>query len=283
MPRSWDHDVLRAAWHAEETRAFTGWDFSYLEGRVDTDPLPWDYRAIAVEHLKPSDRLLDMGTGGGEFLLALGHRRELTTVTEAWPPNVDLCRQRLAPLGITVAQTFDDDRLPFPDASFDVVLNRHASFDAAEVFRVLAPGGVFVTQQVGGRNNADLAGRLIDNRMLSPQSRDLAGSHRVLLDAGFAIRVEGEAFPVSRYMDVGAVVYQTRVIKWEFPGFSVDACFDKLLDLHDQLATGQPITATEHRFMLVAAKPAPQGSSAFVAGSVGTRSSGVASASDQSV
>lgn len=54
-----------------------------------------------------------MGTGGGEFLLSLEHPYKLTSVTEAYPPNVELCKRTLFPLGITVAQTYDDDKLPF--------------------------------------------------------------------------------------------------------------------------------------------------------------------------
>jgi len=61
---------LRRRWLAEQDCGFAGWDFSYLDGRTATDPLPWDYRAVVDEHLKPSGRLLDMGTGGGEFLLS---------------------------------------------------------------------------------------------------------------------------------------------------------------------------------------------------------------------
>ena len=53
----------------------------------------------------PEKELLDMGTGGGEFLLTLGHPGEHTTVTEGYPPNVQLCRQRLEPLGIQVVDS----------------------------------------------------------------------------------------------------------------------------------------------------------------------------------
>ena len=35
-------------------------------------------------------RLLDMDTGGGEFLLSLGHPFERTAATEGYPPNVEL-------------------------------------------------------------------------------------------------------------------------------------------------------------------------------------------------
>lgn len=46
--------------------------------------------------------------------------------------------------------------LPFRDASFDVVLDRHEAYDPSDVARVLASGGVFLTQQVHGRSYAEL-------------------------------------------------------------------------------------------------------------------------------
>lgn len=45
-------------------------------------------------------QLLDYDTGGGEFLLSLGHPYRNTAATEGYPPNVELCRQVLLPLGV---------------------------------------------------------------------------------------------------------------------------------------------------------------------------------------
>ena len=93
-------DAYREQWLREEKAAFEGWDFSYLKGRCISEALPWEYRGILAEYLKPDDMLLDMGTGGGEFLLSLDHPPKQTCVTEAYPPNIALCHERLAPLGI---------------------------------------------------------------------------------------------------------------------------------------------------------------------------------------
>ena len=45
-------------------------------------------------------------------------------------------------------KTEEDKPLPFADNSFDLVLNRHDSYDVNEVRRVLKPGGYFITQDV---------------------------------------------------------------------------------------------------------------------------------------
>lgn len=45
-----------------------------------------------------------------------------------------------------------------------------------------------------------------------------------------------------------------RVIPWEFPGFSVDACLDRLLLAQQILERDGVISGTIHRFLLAARK-----------------------------
>ena len=144
----------------EEKAAFSGWDFSYLNGRWEHQELPWEYRDIVEKHLKTSYSLLDMGTGVGEFLLSLSHPYERMHATEGYPPNFELCKNKLGRLGIDVRYVEDDDKLPFGDGMFDIVIDRHESYSPAEVRRVLKQDGLFVTQQVGGSNNIKLSHRL---------------------------------------------------------------------------------------------------------------------------
>ena len=249
-----DRDRLKTLWKAEEARAFAGWDFSLIDGRWESAPLPWDYRALVLSVLKTDDWLLDMGTGGGEFLLTLGHPYVRTAVTEAYPPNVSLCQKKLKSLGITVASVTEDNCLPFEDGSFDMVINRHESFDPSEVYRILKPGGRFITQQVGGRNDADLSRRLIEG--FQPQFPDhtLENNVEALRACGFEILQAVQHTSPLRFLDVGAVVYFAKIIEWEFPGFSVDTCFDKLCGLQTELEETGYVEATEERFLIDTAK-----------------------------
>lgn len=123
--------------------------FSHLKNRWEEQATPWDYRKIIDQYLSNEHSLLDMGTGGGEFLLTLGHPYENTSITEGWEPNINLCKETLEPLGIRVKQVFDDNLLPFEDQTFDVIINRHESYNLKEVRRVLKKEGIFITQQVG--------------------------------------------------------------------------------------------------------------------------------------
>jgi len=74
-----DAATLIESWKEEESRPFTGWDFSYLDGRMLEDQPPWSYLTRADELMCQSTAVLDMGTGGGERLLRL---------REHWPGKV---------------------------------------------------------------------------------------------------------------------------------------------------------------------------------------------------
>ena len=66
---------LKELWKQEESIAHIhGWDFSHLQGRYEEEnDIPWDYEALIHRYLKKEMKLMDYDTGGGEFLLSLGH------------------------------------------------------------------------------------------------------------------------------------------------------------------------------------------------------------------
>ena len=121
-------------WYAEELAAHIhGWDFSHISGRyAEEDDLPWDYRTVINQHRRPDMALLDMDTGGGEFLLSLNHPHGNTAATEGYPPNIELCQHTLSPLGIEFRPANAGEVLPFADGRFDMVLNRHGDFNPQE-------------------------------------------------------------------------------------------------------------------------------------------------------
>lgn len=248
-----DND-LKTQWKYEENFAFQGWDFSHIDGRWESETLPWDYREIVLSFLKSTDKLLDMGTGGGECLLSFKHPYALTSVTEAYPPNVELCNKKLAPLGITVVQTYEDDKLSFENNSFAIVINRHESFDSAEVARILKKGGYFITQQVGVKNDFDLSQRLIKNFTPQFPMHTLENNTDALRKSGLEIEKAEEVFTPVRFFDVGALVYFAKIIEWEFPNFSVDNSLDSLRQCQRDIEENGFVQGTEHRFIIVAKK-----------------------------
>jgi len=245
-----------ASWKAEESIAHIhGWDFSHIKGRFteETD-LPWDYREAILRHLKPESRLLDIDTGGGEFLLSLGHPNDHLSATEAYPPNVTLCRETLLPLGIDFREADGNGSLPFGDESFDIVINRHGDFNPQEIHRVLKPDGYFITQQVGADNDRALVELLLGKTELPFPEQYLHIAVKKFQDAGFSILAEEECFRSIRFTDVGALVWFARIIQWEFPGFSVDSCLDALLNAQKIIEKTGFVEGKSHRFFLIAQK-----------------------------
>ena len=243
-------EELKTSWKREEDCAFIkGWDFSHIHGRYEEAEPPWDYEAIVRSVRKDEMKLLDYDTGGGEFLLSLGHPYENTAATEGYPPNVTLCRERLSPLGIDLRECKDAADIPFSDASFDIVINRHGDFDPPEIRRLLKPGGLFVTQQVGSCNDRDLVELVLPGTPKPFPHENQREQRARFEDAGFNI-----LFGPIMFYDVGAFVWFARIIEWEFPGFSVDRCFDRLLRLQETIEREGRICGTTHRYLIAARK-----------------------------
>jgi SAM-dependent methyltransferase len=251
-------DHLLDIWHrAEETRPL-GWDLGALADRVVPEELPWSWHSAVRSLLPMATHLLDMGTGGGEVLLEfVDDLPEDTAATEGWPPNLPVAREALEPHGITV---YDYDArapgssMPFAADTFDLVLNRHDSFDAEELVRVLDPGGIFLTEQVGGDDMKELRDWFGHD---APAHADwsLAVAMRELIEAG--MRVERQHTFHGSYLvrDVEALVLFSRHVPWAFPGdFGVDAYLPQLEAMHERSERGD-LRLTMSRFSLHAVSP----------------------------
>ena len=248
-------DLIRE-WKNEESLAYIhGWDFSHIAGRYSEEgDLHWDYRKEILRHLKPEMKILDIDTGGGEFLLSLEHPYVNTAATEGYSPNVDLCRRELVPLGVDFREWNGRGPLPFADGSFDIVINRHGDLDAAQIIRVLKLGGLFITQQVGAENDRELVELLCGETELPFPEQYLDLAVCKFRDAGFEILEAQECFRPIRFYDVGALVWFARIIQWEFPGFSVDTNLEGLMNAQRVLERDGYIEGRIHRFFLVARK-----------------------------
>jgi SAM-dependent methyltransferase len=242
---------------------FSGWDFSWLAAHSTDEALPWSYRSELARRVAGARCMLDMGTGGGEVLSRLAPRPPRTVATEGWPPNVPVAARRLRPLGIPVVQdegaadNFAEDRgrgrLPFRDGAFQLVANRHEAFRADEVSRVLAPGGMFITQQVDIRTYDDLY-RLLGLRVPEQPDSWLPLAQRQLRDAGLTVAVATAGEQRQRFYDVAAIIYYLRVVPWAVPEYSFEGYAGRLRELHET-AGAWPAIVRQRRFLVVAAKP----------------------------
>jgi len=142
-------DVRRIASSVGERR---GWDFSRV--RDARDPVPWEYVEVVLRFVRQTSRVLDIGTGGGEYFLSLAPHFGDGIGIDSSPSMIQVAHENTPKTlaGKISFEVMDARNLGFPDAMFDVVLNRHAPVFPAEIVRVLRPQGIFITQQVGERN-----------------------------------------------------------------------------------------------------------------------------------
>jgi SAM-dependent methyltransferase len=250
-----DQNSLIKRWKHEEQQPFTGWDFSYLDGRMLEGQPGWSYSSRAAKLLKRSLSVVDLDTGGGErFLKLREYWPKKVVATEHYPPNFKLATERLSPFGVKVLdiEITDSGQMPFVDGEFDLILNRHSGFNPFEVARVLARGGTFLTQQVHGLWAYDLIAAF-DAR---PQWPDATLEKYVprLKAAGLEIVNTQEWSGQLAFTDVGAIVYYLKAVPWLVPGFSVESHLKYLLNLQKQLEGQGTLAFVARKYLIEAHK-----------------------------
>lgn len=161
--------VMWRWWYGRLAKRYTAGDWTFMNyGHVppagETTPAlnPQDeadrlciqlyHRVASAAPLADKDVLeVGSGRGGGASFIARYHHPAKITGADFSPQAVALCQKRhaaVANLGFVVG---DAEHLPFPEASFDTVINvesshcyGHVEKFYAEVARVLRPGGWFL-------------------------------------------------------------------------------------------------------------------------------------------
>ncbi|MGE8207803.1 methyltransferase domain-containing protein [Heyndrickxia sp. NPDC080065] len=238
----------------DANESFSGWDFSFLSetGRVQNQLLSWSYGSMVMSLVHNAQSMLDMGTGGGEFLSKIKPYPQTVFATEAYLPNIPIAKKRLEPLGVKVVQIDDDSNLPFEDRGFDLIINRHESYSPKEVRRIISDHGVFLTQQAGGTDCSQI------NEHLGVPSNDefihwnLNYAIEELRDNHFKVNFSKEEFPIQRFYDIGALVYYLKAIPWQVPGFTIEQYIDKLHRIHQLIQSKGNFDVKQHRFIIKA-------------------------------
>ena len=99
--------------------------------------------------LRSTERALDVAAGNGNATLAAARRFATVTSTDYVPSLLERGQERARAEGLEVTfETADAEALPYPDASFDVILSTFGVMfapdhdrAASEMFRVCRPGG----------------------------------------------------------------------------------------------------------------------------------------------
>ena len=261
---------------------FSGWDFSWLEGRrVETpDPrgdIDMDYEGRARACVAKASAVLDLGTGGGEVLSRLAPFPKVAMATEAYPPNVTEASRRLTPLGVQVIWTdpacsdsrgpqpqgqWPHRRLPFADDTFDLVLARSTSFCPREVYHILKLGGTLLTVQGGTQKDAPeqkggpgLVEFLEGTEPAWTQPGYGWDIDATLDEAGFVTVEKIERQVTTTYRDIGAVVYFLKAVPWVIIDFEVNRYRERLYRLHQHMKTEGGLTSGGVQRLIEVRKP----------------------------
>ena len=231
-----------------------GWDFSWFAGRATEGRPSWGYAKLMADRMSRAGAALDVQTGGGEVLAGIPQPPPVLAATESWPPNLEIARRTLAPLGARVVRAEDDGPLPFPDASFDLVVSRHPVVTRwDEVGRVLRPGGTYLSQQVGAGTLREISDFMMGPQPVSDErstERAVAG----LEAAGLTVvDLRSESLRVE-FFDVGAVVHFLRKVVWAVPDFTVEAYRDRLVAMHEHIRREGSYSTSSERFLVEARK-----------------------------
>jgi SAM-dependent methyltransferase len=244
-----------------------GWDFSWFEGRATEERPSWGYSKLLVERVGRAHAALDVQTGGGEVYAEVLSQVERLPVglpvrlpvrlaaTESWLPNLDIAAHNLERFGVSVVEAADGGPLPFDNGSFDLLVSRHPVVTVwEEVARVLAPGGSYLSQQVGAGSNRELI-----DFMMGPQTpgdaRSPKRAEREAELAGLNVVDLREESLRAVFYDVGAVVHFLRKVLWTVPDFSVEKYRDRLFSLHERITREGSFVSHVERFLIEAAKP----------------------------
>jgi SAM-dependent methyltransferase len=150
----------------------------------------------------PGDRVLDVAAGNGNTALAATRRGAVVTAVDITPARIERGRKRADAERLAVEWLeADAEELPFRDASFDCVLSTFGvalepsgERAAAEMFRVVRPGGVVGTTEWAGEGYFARLDAL--EAEFLPERRD------ILLDQLTEEKAAGRSAPHSSSVEV---------------------------------------------------------------------------------
>lgn len=209
MPSHDDLSYLRDRWDRE--RVFHDALAQQLDAATlpPADPTEIDGAIMAAAGVAAGTRVLDLGCGQGDLTLALLARGAVVTSLDLSAGILDVARQRIALYAEGRTATFvaaPVECTGLPAASFDVIVGRwilhHVDIlaAAAELARILAPGGRAVFLENSGANRVlilarnHVAGRFGIPMFGTKDERPLTADDWRVLESSFSY-VRGE-FPI---------------------------------------------------------------------------------------
>ncbi|MCU5462859.1 MULTISPECIES: class I SAM-dependent methyltransferase [Bacillus cereus group] len=232
-----------------------GWDFSKIKCETVGDT--WDFYGEVKERCKPSDALLDIGTGGGENVLHIASSAKFLIGIDNSNGMIETAHSNLKKSGIQNVEflQMDSETLTFQNAYFDIASNCHAPFIASELAKVMKQGAFFLTQQVCEHDKLNLKEAFGRGQCLGERDGSLKEKYMAeLINAGFEL-VQVREYDVTDYYsmpeDLIFLLKHTPII----PRFGEDEeDFTILQKFIDANSSEKGIRTNSKRFMIIAVK-----------------------------
>ena len=246
-------DELKQIVHANGE--LDGWDFSRVH--MERAPVLWEYVDVVRAYLKPTDRVLDIGTGGGEIFFSLAPFFGEGFGIDHNPAMVETAHRNKSAMAIdnVSLKRMEANDLRFGVHEFDIVLQRHSRVYVCEIARVLRPGGYFITQTVGKRSSLNLLAAF-------GWTPDSFGSDWWQTVAGLAdqfrvhdchIIAQAEQDVLCRFKDVESFMAWFMAVPWP-EAIELDKHWQNINRILETHQTEQGIETNEHRGLLIVQK-----------------------------
>lgn len=238
----------------EQAGSLNGWNFSRLQ--VVEEGVRWDFFEEAAKRCTTSDLLLDIGTGGGERLLAASACALLAIGIDHSEAMIRTAAANLAasPASNVRFMRMEAEKLDFPDHFFNVITCRQSEFYAEEVRRVLVHGGVFLTQQVSEGDKSNIRHAFQERRAFG-EKPDGTLQGRCLTELGEAGFTDLRCFEYDAEEYYGSVEDLIFLLKHTpiVPGFGEEESdFEILRKFVEQNRCEKGIRTNSKRFLIIA-------------------------------
>ena len=243
---------------AVKTARWRGWDLVQL--RTRRAPVPWRMDEVASSVLTGRETVLDAGCGNGRLLALLAERFVRGIGIDVSRSRIERARLAL-PMKLRMRVHFtrgSAHAVPAPNETFQLVLSRHAPLFPEEIDRVLAPGGVLITQQIGDQNARAIHAVFDEARGPLPQEpfeTSILRGFSALNDRGYkTLRKEQYDVPFV-FADAASMLFWLQAVP--VPGdFDIERDAATVGEILRRIATPNGIVTNEHRHLLVMQKPA---------------------------
>jgi SAM-dependent methyltransferase len=233
-----------------------GWDFSRV--RAGRDPVLWEYVDVVRQYLKPTDRVLDIGTGGGEIFFSLAPYFAEGVGIDVQPNMIETAQRNQSALSIdnVSLMRMNGDDLRFDAEEFDIVLNRHANVYVSEIVRVLRSGGYFIVQMPGPRNFLNFhkafgwtpASYGPDWYQPFPELADQFRQH------GCHILAQAEYDAPYWFQDLESCIVTVMSVPWPDRPLELEKDWQNINQILETCDTERGIETNEHRELLIVQK-----------------------------